>query len=48
MRNGGDIVGIFLFLCFAATVSVCAIGGHAHPAHPAGKHSEDRMTMKQA
>jgi hypothetical protein len=50
MRTGGDITTLFQFLCFAATVSVLAIGGHEQgdPKHPEKKHNEDRMTIKRA
>jgi hypothetical protein len=50
MRNGGDIAALFLFLCFVATVSVYASGGHEQgdPTHPARKHNEDRLAMKRA
>jgi hypothetical protein len=50
MRNGGDITVVFQFLCFATTVSVSAIGRHAQGdlAYPAGRHNDDRMTIKRA
>jgi hypothetical protein len=50
MRNDSDIHALFQFLCFAATVSVFAIGSHEQddPSHPVERHNEDQQTIKWA